>query len=116
MVTSGALYRRRFSGMGETRSMTGGFDEIVYNNIKREEEDVRSLHFSYSVTSESQPPSRKSSFRIRRANGDKSETDSRSVISDGVNMIILFCSGFNTASRLILLLWDTLIGYKFKVS
>ena len=90
MVTSGAFYKRRFSGMGETRSMTGGFDGINCNNLKREEDDVRSLHFSYSVTSESQPSSRKSSFRIRRANGDKSETDARSVISDGVIIMILF--------------------------
>ena len=87
MVTSGALYRKRFSGIAETRSMTGGFDNIVYNSIKREEEDVRSLHFSYSVTSESQPPSRVASFRIRRASSAKSEIDARSVISDGVNTI-----------------------------
>ena len=94
--------------------MTGGFDEIGHKNIKREEEDVRSLHFSYSVTSESLPPSRRSSFRIRRANGDKSETDGRSVISDGVNIMILFY-GFNTASR-FLLSTDIVIGHKLKVS
>ena len=44
MVTSGALYRKRFSGIAETRSMTGGFDNIVYNSIKREENKaIRSL-------------------------------------------------------------------------
>ena len=89
MVTSGALYRKRYSGMGETRSMTGGLDDIVYKNLKNDQEDVRSLHFSYSVSSESRPPSRNPSFRIRRANGDKDETDRRSVISDGVHILFI---------------------------
>ena len=77
MVTSGALYRKRYSGVGETRSMTGGFDPNSYNISKEVNEDVRSLHFSYSVTSETRPPSRSSSFRSSRI-------DARSLISDGV--------------------------------
>ena len=81
MVTSGALYRKRYSGVGETRSMTGGFDPNNYNSSSKAEEDVRSLHFSYSVTSESHPPSRRSSFRSRRGS---SKSDARSLASDGV--------------------------------
>ena len=77
MVTSGALYRKRYSGVGETRSMTERFDPNSYNISKEVNEDVRSLHFSYSVTSETRPPSRSSSFRSRRG-------DARSLISDGV--------------------------------
>ena len=84
MVTSGALYRKRYSGVGETRSMTGGFDPNSYNISKEVDEDVRSLHFSYSVTSETRPPSRSSSFRSRRGDVKGKEIDARSLISDGV--------------------------------
>ena len=80
MVTSGALYRKRYSG--ETRSMTGGFDTHSYSSERKADEDIRSLHFSYSVTSESGPPSRMSSFRERR--NSRKSIDERSVISDGV--------------------------------
>ena len=76
MVTSGALYRKRYSG--ETRSMTGGFDTSGDSSGRKVEEDIRSLHFSYSVTSESGPPSRCPCFRGRN------RMDARSVISDGV--------------------------------
>ena len=86
MVTSGAFYRKR-NGVGETRSMTGGLDGLVFKNFRKPEEDVRSLHFSYSVTSEvSKSPSRRSSFRIRKATEDKDEFDGSSVISDGVHI------------------------------
>ena len=83
MVTSGVLYKKRFSGIGETRSMTGGLEDIVHKTFKNEHEDVRSLHFTYSVSNGSRPPSRVPSFRIGRANG-QDEIDACSTISDGV--------------------------------
>ena len=98
MVTSGALYKKRYSGVGETRSMTGGFETNAYNSVGKTEEDIRSLHFSYSVTSETEPPSRSSSFRSR-----VSFKSTRSVISDGVGNSMICKSSKQLLFLLILI-------------
>ena len=87
MVTSGALYnKKRYSEMGETRSMVGRIEAMANKNVRKDQEDVRSLHFSYSVTSDSRPPSRATSSLISGSQRYGDETDAYSTISDGVDV------------------------------
>ena len=111
-MTSGALYRKRYSGAGETRSMNERLDEAVLNDFrKNQNEDVRSLHFSYSVSSESRAASRNSSFRSRRSVSNKDEPDRRSVISDGV--YIFFCLRLRYGLNFSIITIDLKIEYSY---